>query len=67
MKWTQRLTGCDIIENLKAKKDLVKWHNEQRKEYYLVVSKSGFTPRFLEMMDTGGVIGWSLQDILWIE
>lgn len=67
VKWTQRLIGCDIIENLRVKKDLVKWHNEQRKEYYLVVSKSGFTPRFLEMMDTGGVIGWSLQDILWIE
>jgi hypothetical protein len=49
---------------LRVKKDLVKWHNDQRKEYYLVVSKNGFTSRFIEMMDTKGGIGWSLQDTL---
>lgn len=45
------------------KKDLVKWHNGERTEYYLVLSKNGFTPELREIMDSEGVIGWDMQDI----
>lgn len=50
------------MERLK-KKDLVKWYNGGWKEYYLVVSKSGFTPELREIMESDGVIGWPMQDI----
>ncbi|MCD4843069.1 MAG: hypothetical protein K8R25_01125 [Methanosarcinales archaeon] len=33
----------------------------------LFLPKNGFTSRFIEMMDTKVVIGWSLQDILIIK
>ena len=63
VKWTNKTAGCGILESLKKKKDLVKWHNGERKEYYLVVSKSGFTPELREIMDSIGAIGWNMQDI----
>ena len=63
IKWTNKTAGYGILESLKKKKDMVKWHNGERKEYYLVVSKSGFTPELREIMDSEGVIGWDMQDI----
>ncbi|MHC1574847.1 MAG: ATP-binding protein [Candidatus Methanogasteraceae archaeon] len=63
VKWTNKTTGCGILASLKEKKDLVKWHNGERTEYYLVVSKSGFTPELREIMGSEGVIGWDMQDI----
>ena len=63
VKWTNKTAGRGILASLKKKKDLVKWHNEDRKEYYLVASKSGFTPELREIMKSEGVIGWDIQDI----
>lgn len=63
VKWTNKTAGYDIMERLKKKKALVKWHNGERKEYYLVVSKSGFTPELREIMESESVIGWDMQDI----
>ena len=63
VKWTNKTAGRGILASLKKKKDLVKWHNGERKEYYLVASKSGFTPELMEIMKSEGVIGWDMQDI----
>jgi len=63
VKWTNKTAGYGIMENLKKKKDLVKWHNGEGEEYYLVVSKSGFTPELREIMEYEGAIGWDMQDI----
>ncbi len=41
----------------------VNWHNEERKERFLVVSKSGFTKKCIERMDEEGVMRWNLEDL----
>ena len=42
-KWSQKMVGTDIYENLKRKTQLVDWNYGKRKEYYVLFSKSGFT------------------------
>lgn len=42
-KWSQKMIGVDIYENLKKKARLVDWNFGKRKEYYALFSKSGFT------------------------
>lgn len=63
VKWRNRYIGCDVLEELMEKKELVKWHNEGRKEKFLMVSKSGFTKKCLERMESEGIMHWDLKDI----
>ncbi len=63
VKWRNRPIGCSIIDEVMEKKDLVKWHNEDRKEKFLVVSKSGFTKKCIERMDSEGIMHWDLRDV----
>ncbi len=43
VKWSRKMIGVDIYENLKRKARLVDWNFGKRKEYYALFSKSGFT------------------------
>ncbi len=63
VKWRNRPIGCDIIDELMEKKDLVRWHDEDRKERFLIVSKSGFTKKCMERMDEEGIMHRNLKDI----
>ncbi|MCK4718226.1 MAG: ATP-binding protein [Thermoplasmata archaeon] len=63
VKWRNRPVDWAVVESLKSKAPLVQWRNEERKERYLVVSPSGFTPQCLEKMDAEGVMHWDLQDV----
>jgi AAA+ ATPase superfamily predicted ATPase len=63
VKWRNRKIGCDVLDKLMEKKEIVKWNNEDRKERFLMVSKSGFTKKCLERMDDGGIMHWDLKDI----
>ena len=63
VKWRNRETGCDAIADIVRKKELVRWHNSERKEIMLIVSKSGFTRKCLEQMDSEGIMHWDLRDI----
>jgi len=42
-KWSQKMIGTDIYENLKRKARLVDWNRGARKEHYALFSKSAFT------------------------
>ncbi len=42
-KWTNSDVGTGVYSDLKRKSKLVQWHNDSRKEYYAIFSKSGFT------------------------
>ncbi|NOR60724.1 MAG: ArsR family transcriptional regulator, partial [Methanosarcinales archaeon] len=42
-KWQNRKTNVNILTELMDKARHVDWNNDQRKEYYMAASKSGFT------------------------
>ena len=42
-KWSNKPVGTNIYEDLKAKTVLVDWHNDERKEHFVLFSKAGFT------------------------
>ena len=63
VKWRNRPIGCNLLEELKKKKELVDWHREERKEKFLLVSKSGFTKKCIERMDEEGIMHWNLKDV----
>ncbi len=68
VKWRNRPAGWNVVEGLMEKKELVKWNKEERKERFLIVSKSGFTKKCIERMDDKGIMHWDLRDvekILW--
>jgi len=63
VKWKRRPVGQNVVDNLMEKKDRVVWHNEDRKERFLIVSRSGFTSRCLERMDDEGIMHWDLREV----
>ncbi len=63
VKWRNRPVGWNIVEELMEKKELVEWNREDRKERFLVVSRSGFTKKCLERMGDEGIMHWDLKDI----
>ncbi len=48
VKWTLKPMGTDIFEALKEKARRVKWGTENRKEYFCLWSKQGFTDAMIE-------------------
>lgn len=42
-KWQNKKVGIKVYDELKEKSGLVKWNNEERKEYFALFSKAGFT------------------------
>ena len=49
VKWSSRPVGIDILENLKRQSKPVVWGGKNRKEYYCLFSKSGFTQKMIEI------------------
>ena len=43
-KWQNKRVGIKVYDALKKKSKLVKWNTEERKEYFALFSKAGFTP-----------------------
>lgn len=44
VKWSNKPVGINIYEDLKRKSQRVEWGKQNRKEYFALFSKSGFTP-----------------------
>lgn len=42
-KWSEKKVGVNIFHDLKRKAELVEWEKGERKEYFILFSKSGFT------------------------
>ncbi len=63
VKWRNRPIGCAVLDEMLKKKDLVRWHNKDRKERFLIVSKSGFTKKCLERMESEHILHWDLGDV----
>ncbi len=43
VKWSNKPVGIDIYADLKRKAKLVQWGSPDRKHYFCLFSKSGFT------------------------
>jgi AAA+ ATPase superfamily predicted ATPase len=44
VKWSEKQVGTNIYEDLKRKSQKVEWGRKNRKEYFCLFSKNGFTP-----------------------
>jgi AAA+ ATPase superfamily predicted ATPase len=42
-KWSNKLVGLKVYEELKRKATLVEWNKGEREEYFVLFSKNGFT------------------------
>lgn len=62
VKWRGRTVGWKTVQRLIQKADLPKVDRKWDKSF-LVVSRSGFTKRCLEQMDSENVLHWDLDDI----
>lgn len=47
-KWTSSPVGEDLLFDLEAKASSVRWHGENRSEYFVLFSKNGFTEALQE-------------------
>lgn len=61
-KWQNRKIDIDVLKDLKEKSGFVDWYSKERKEYYAVISKSGFLKRAEEYAKLNNFILFSLED-----
>ncbi|MCG7849820.1 MAG: ATP-binding protein [ANME-2 cluster archaeon] len=61
-KWQNRKTGIDVLATLMDKSRFVDWNINNRTEYFVVISKSGFTKKAEEFAGQNNVILDTLQD-----
>ncbi|MDO8676478.1 MAG: ATP-binding protein [Candidatus Azambacteria bacterium] len=54
-KWSEKPVGINIYEELKKKAAKVEWNKNDRKEYYILFSKSGFTEEMIKIAKDDGV------------
>ena len=54
-KWSQKPVGINIYEELKKKAEKVEWNKNDRKEYFILFSKSGFTEEMIKIAKNDGV------------
>ncbi|UUV20097.1 ATP-binding protein (plasmid) [Fusobacteria bacterium ZRK30] len=47
-KWSKKHVGLSVLFALKEKAKKVKWKNNSREEYFILFSKSGFSPDLIE-------------------
>ena len=55
VKWTEKLVGTDIYENLKRKAQKVAWGGKNRKEFFCLFSKKGFTDSMIKAAKKEGI------------
>ncbi len=48
-KWSNRPVGVDVYEKLKRKTQFVEWNGGERREYFCLFSRSGFTENMLKL------------------
>lgn len=55
VKWSNKAVGINIYQDLKRKAGKVSWRKEDRKEYYALFSKSGYTSKMMKLAKEEGV------------
>ncbi len=62
-KWSSNKVGSSIYNNLKRKAEIVEWHNNDRKEYFALFSKVGFTEEMKKIAEQDNVLLFDLKTI----
>ncbi|KPQ41379.1 MAG: Archaea bacterial protein of unknown function, partial [Candidatus Methanoperedens nitroreducens] len=62
-KWENNKVDIDVYFKLVKKAGYVKWHHD-RKEYFALISKSGFTDRMKKEAEMKGVLLFTLEDYM---
>ena len=55
VKWSNKPVGTNIYEDLKKKSQRVEWGKKNRKEYFALFSKAGFTPNMRKIANEESV------------
>lgn len=55
-KWSKNLVDIDILEDLKRKADNVRWFKGERKDYFAIISRKGFTKRLIKASEKEGIL-----------
>ena len=61
-KWQKQKVDVDVLEELVEKAKFVDWYGEERKEYFAVVSRKGFTKKAMGLAREKGFLLFSLKD-----
>ncbi len=64
VKWTNHPVGKDVIEDLLRRKELIEWRKGRRKEYLLVVSRSGLSDEAQRLSSQVGVTTLTLNEVV---
>lgn len=62
-KWQRKKVEKNLVEKLLEKKDSVSWNRGDRKEYFMVFSKSGFTGACMDYCKENEMMTFDLDDI----
>ena len=61
-KWENKKTDAGVLEDLQKKSGFVNWYPGERKEYFAVISKAGFTRRAEKFAEQEGFLLFDLGD-----
>jgi hypothetical protein len=62
-KWNKQKIGSDVITSLLNKEKYVNWYSRERREYFAVFSRSGFTSGAQSLAKERGVLLFDMEDI----
>lgn len=63
VKWRKRPVSMGDVEQLLDNVKLVDWYNDKRKEFVIIVSKSGFSESAIKLMNIKNILGLDLNGI----
>jgi AAA+ ATPase superfamily predicted ATPase len=63
-KWTSERVGVNVLKGLATKAAHVSWGGPDRKEHYIVISRSGFEPAAISYARSAGIMTFSLDQAL---
>ncbi|HKZ15906.1 MAG TPA: ATP-binding protein [Geobacteraceae bacterium] len=63
-KWSNKMMGVDILADLKKKATMVAWGGKNRKEYYALFSRRGFTPEVKRLAEQERTFLMAVNDMI---
>lgn len=54
-KWSKKKVGIDVFNDLKRKAKMIEWGKKNRKEYYALFSRKGFTEEVLRVVENENI------------
>jgi AAA+ ATPase superfamily predicted ATPase len=62
-KWQKQPVGKEVFEELAAKAMFVDWYRKERREYFVVMAREGFTEEAKRLAEGKGILLFSLTDL----